>query len=102
MLTSDPTNGSPAVANNQVTYGEIANRATQRIGSVQEQLARALARAEYAERVAADAEERARKADAARGRSSAQLTAVALVPGVRGRVGRWLLHLKPPSHDAYT
>jgi hypothetical protein len=95
-MTSDRTQGSPNVANHQVSYGEIANRATQRIGTVQEELARAIARADYAETLAVQAEDRARKAEAARGRSSALLTAVALVPGLRGHVGRWLVKFKFP------
>ena len=86
-LTTDRTQGSPSVANQQVNYGEIANRATQMIGSVQEQLARAIARADHAETQAAQSEDRARRAEAARGRSTALLTAVALVPGLRGHIG---------------
>ena len=95
-LTSDRTQGAPSVASHQVSYGEIANRATQKIGTVQEELARALARADYAEKQIAQAEESARRAEAARRRSSAVLTAVALVPGFRGRLGRWLVKLKFP------
>jgi hypothetical protein len=102
VLTSDRSIGSPTVGSHQVSYGEIANRATQTIGSVQEQLARALARADYAESLVAASEERARRAEAARGRSSALLTAVALVPGMRGRVGRWLVKFKPTFADEYT
>jgi len=98
-LTSDRTQGAPSVASHQVTYGEIANRATQKIGTVLEELARALARADYAEKQMAQAEERARKAELARGRSSAILTAVALVPGFRGHLGRWLVKFKSPIAD---
>ncbi len=101
-LTTDRTQGAPSVANHQVSYGEIANRATQKIGTVQEELARALARADYAEKMAAHAEERARKAEAARGRSSALLAAVAMAPGVRGRVGRWLVNFKSLCADDRT
>lgn len=98
-MTSDRAQGSPLVGHNQVSYGELATRATQTIGSVQEQLARAVARADHAERCAAEAEDRARKAELARGRSSARLTAVALVPGLRGRIGRWLVRFRPPYAD---
>ena len=98
-LTSDRTQGAPSVASHQVTYGEIANRATQKIGTVLEELARALARIDYAEKQAAQAEERARKAEAARGRSSAILTAVAMVPGIRGHLGRWLVKFRSPYAD---
>jgi hypothetical protein len=98
-MTTDRTQGLPCVANHQVTYGEIANRATQRLGTVQEELARAIARADYAESLVAQAEERARKAQAARGRSSALLTAIALVPGLRGHVGRWLVGFTYPISD---
>jgi hypothetical protein len=98
-MTTDRNPGLLSVGNHQVSYGEIANRATQQIGTVQEQLARALARADHAEKVAAEAEERARRAELARGRSSALLTAVALVPGLRGHVGRWLVKFKFPYSD---
>jgi hypothetical protein len=101
VLTSDRSIGSPSVGSHQVSYGEIANRATQTIDSVQEQLARALSRADYAESLVAAAEERARRAEAARGRSSALMTAVALVPGIRGRLGRWLVRFKPTLADEY-
>jgi len=56
-----------------VTYGEMANRATRTIGTMQEELARALARADYAESQIAQAEERAARAEAARAKSSTQL-----------------------------
>lgn len=95
-LTTDRSLGSPSVANQRVDYGEIANRATQMIGSVQEQLARAIARADHAESLATQAEERARRAEAARGKSSALLTAIALVPGFRGHIGRWLVKFRFP------
>ena len=66
VLTSDGGPGSPRLAANQVTYGEMANRATRTIGTMQEELARALARADYAESQIAQAEERAARAEAAR------------------------------------
>jgi hypothetical protein len=97
-LTSDRTQGAPSVASHQVTYGEIANRATQKMGTVLEELARALARIDYAEKQAAEAEERARRAETARG-TSAILTAVAMVPGIRGQLGRWLVRFKSPYAD---
>ncbi len=98
-MTTDRSLGSPCVTHQQVKYGEIANRATQLIGTVQEQLARALGRAEYAESQAAQAEERTRRAEAARGRSSALLMAIALVPGLRGHIGRWLVKFRYPCLD---
>jgi hypothetical protein len=75
----------------------MANRATQTIGTIQEELARAIARADYAESMINQANERASKAEAARARSSSALIAVALLPGVRGRLGRWLVKLRLPS-----
>lgn len=100
-MTTDRSLGSPCVADQRVNYGEIANRATQMIGSVQEQLARAIARADHAEGLATQAEERARRAEAARGKSSALLTAIALVPGLRGHIGRWLVKFKFPYSDEF-
>jgi hypothetical protein len=101
-MTTDVSQGSPSVANLQVSYGEIANRATQKIGTVQEELAQALARADYAERLMAEAEAKAKRAEAARGKSSALLTAVTLVPGLRGRIGRWLVKFKPLYSEEWT
>ncbi len=49
MVTTDASSGSPHLAANQVSYGAMANRATQTIGTIQEELARAIARADYAE-----------------------------------------------------
>jgi hypothetical protein len=90
-MTTDRSQGAPSVANTQISYGEIANRATERIGTVQEELARTLARAVHAEGLIAQADERARKAEQARAKSSGALTAVLLMPGVRGQIGRWLV-----------
>jgi hypothetical protein len=98
-LTTDRSQGVPSVSNHQVSYGEIANRATQKIGTIQEELARALARADHAEKQAVQAERTAKKAEAARGRSAAALTAVALVPGLRGHLGRWLVKFQFPLVD---
>jgi hypothetical protein len=94
VLTSDRSQGSPVLANNQVTYGELANRATRKIGTIQEELARAIARADYAESLVARADRRVRKAEAARARSTALLNGVASVPGLRGWLGRWLVKFK--------
>jgi hypothetical protein len=97
ILTSDRSQGSPSLTSNQVTYGDLANRATHRIGTIQEELARTIARADYAESLVAQADERARKAEAARSRSTSQLVAVALVPGIRGWIGRRLVKFKPAA-----
>jgi hypothetical protein len=97
ILTSDRSQGSPSLTSNQVTYGDLANRATHRIGTIQEELARAVARADYAESLVAQADERAHRAEAARSRSTSQLVAVALVPGIRGWLGRRLVRFKPAA-----
>ena len=91
VLTTDSVEGSPIVADNNVTYGTIANRATKLISTTREELARALARADYAEGMIAQAEASARKSEAARAKSSAQLIGIRLMPGLRGRFGRWLV-----------
>ena len=100
VVTTDASSGSPHLAANQVSYGDMANRATRTIGTIQEELARAIARADYAESLISQADEKAAKAEAARARSSAALIAAALVPGVRGRLGRWLVRLRLPTSDA--
>lgn len=92
VLTTDMTRGSPAVGVNQVSYGDIANRATQEISALRGELARAVARADYAEGLIAQADARADRVEAARSQSSKLLVAIALVPGLRGRLGRWLVH----------
>jgi hypothetical protein len=99
VVTTDASSGSPRLAANQVSYGDMANRATRTIGTIQEELARAMARADYAESLISQADERASKAEAARAKSSSALIAVALLPGVRGRLGRWLVKLRLPSSD---
>src|SRR6185312_17351482 len=48
-MTTDSRSGSPQLAANQVSYGDMANRATRTIGTIQEELSRAIARADYAE-----------------------------------------------------
>ena len=97
IMTTDASSGSPHLAADQVSYGDMANRATRAIGTIQEELARAIARADYAESLIGQADERASKAEAARARSSSALIAVALLPGIRGRLGRWLVKLRMPS-----
>jgi hypothetical protein len=97
IVTTDASSGSPQLAANQVSYGDMANRATRTIGTIQEELARAIARADYAESLVSQANERASKAEAARARSSSALIAALLVPGIRGHLGRWLVKLKSPS-----
>jgi hypothetical protein len=94
-LTIDYPRGRPTVTSNQITYGEITSRATQEVRAAKEELARAIARASHSEDVASRAEKRAQQADAARDEASTLLMAIAMVPGIRGRLGRWLLKFKP-------
>jgi hypothetical protein len=99
VVTTDASSGSPQLAANQGSYGDMANRATRTIGTIQEELSRAIARADYAESLVKQADERASKAEAARARSSSALIAVALLPGIRGHLGRWLVKLRLPSSE---
>ncbi|HEY7580369.1 MAG TPA: hypothetical protein VH855_22495 [Acetobacteraceae bacterium] len=96
VLTSDRPFGTPIAAARQVAYGEIATRATNELSTVKEELSRALARASYAEDLAAEAEERARRAEAARSRATSMLVSIANLPGLRGRLGRWLVRYSHP------
>ncbi len=98
VLTTDRTQGSPISASNFVTYGEIANRATLEINALREELARTIARADHAEGLIAQADERATRAEAARAKSSALLIKVALVPGIRGWLGRLLVRFQVPTY----
>jgi hypothetical protein len=96
VLTTDKPFGSPVAAGAQVAYGEIATRATNELTTIKEELSRAQARAGYAEGLVADAEERARRAEAARARATMMLVSIANLPGLRGRLGRWLVRYCPP------
>ena len=99
VMTTEPEHGGPRVADDRVSYGAAAARATQEISTTRSELVRALARADYAEKQIAQAEESARRSEAARAKSAAALVKVAMAPGLRGSIGRWLVgfgmtHLK--------
>ena len=91
VLTTDRSEGSPVVANDQISYGVLASKATERVGNLEDKLAQAVARADYFEGRVDQAERRARIAEEARGKASASLVAIELIPGMRGRLGRWLV-----------
>jgi hypothetical protein len=97
VLTTDALQGSPRVADDNISYGVIANRATQEIGTVREELSRALARAEYAEGLIAQAEATARRVEAERCKSTAILIDIGRAPGLRGVLGRWLVGYRDPN-----
>jgi hypothetical protein len=97
VLTSDKPNGSPLAAITQISYGETAARATNELATARAELSRAEARANYAEGRMADAEERERRTEAARSRVASVLVSIHNVPGLRGRLGRWLVRYKPPT-----
>jgi hypothetical protein len=96
VLTSDKPFGTPLATFAQVAYGEVATRATNELTSLKDELSRALARADYAEGLIADAEERARRAESARARATSSLVSIVNLPGLRGRLGRWLVRYSPP------
>jgi hypothetical protein len=91
VLTTDQNPGSPVVANDQIRYGVLASKATERVGSLEDKLAQAVARADYFEGRVDQAERRARIAEEACGKAAASLVAIQLIPGIRGRFGRWLV-----------
>jgi hypothetical protein len=95
VLTSDKPSGTPVTAVAQVAYGEIATRATNELTGIKEELSRARARATYTEGLVADAEERVRRAEAARSKATSALVSIANLPGLRGRIGRWLVRYSP-------
>ena len=95
VLTSDKPFGTPISAITQVAYGEIATRATNELTNIKEELSRAQARASYAEGLVADAEERARRAEAARSKATSMLVSIANLRGFRGSLGRWLVRYSP-------
>lgn len=96
VSTIDRPHGSPAISSSQVSYGELATRATNTIDTVQEQLRRAIARAEYAEKLVAQADECAKRAEVAHGKANATLCSIAIMPGIRGYLGRRLVKFRPP------
>ncbi len=96
VLTTDKPSGTPVTAAAQVAYGEIATRATNELTGIKEELSRAQARASYAEGLIADAEERARRTEAARSKATSALVSIGNLPGLRGRLGRWLVRYSPP------
>ena len=96
VLTSDKPNGTPIAAVAQIAYGEIATRATNELATIRESLSRAQARASYAEGLVAEAEERERRTEAARAKAASTLVSIHNLPGLRGRLGRWLVRYSPP------
>jgi hypothetical protein len=99
VLTTDRNQGSPVVANDQISYGVLANKATERVESLEDKLVQAVARADYFEGRVDQAERRARVAEEARGKASAALVAIQLIPGIRGRFGRWLVKFRARAGD---
>jgi len=99
VLTTDRNQGSPVVANDQISYGVLANKATEKVGSLEDKLVQAVARADYFESRVGQAEKRARVAEEARGKASAALVAIELIPGIRGRFGRWLVKFRARKGD---
>jgi hypothetical protein len=91
VLTTDKPSGTPVTGLAQVAYGEIATRATNELTGIKEELSRAQARATHAEALVDGAEERVRRAEAARSKATATLVSIANLPGLRGRLGRWLV-----------
>ena len=96
VLTSDKPFGAPVAASTQVAYGEITTRATNELASLKQELSRARARASHAEALVAEAKERAQRADTARSKATLALGSIAGLPGIRGRLGRWLVRYSPP------
>jgi hypothetical protein len=99
VSTIDRPHGAPSISSSRVSYGELATNATNTIGTVQEQLRRAIARAEYAEKLVAQADDCAKRAQVAESKAKSALIAIAMMPGLRGRLGRRLVKFRLPSRD---
>jgi hypothetical protein len=97
VLTSDKPNGTTITAVAQIAYGEVATRATNELANVKAELSRAQARASYAEGLVTEAEERARCSETARSKAASVLVSIYNLPGLRGRLGRWLVRYNPPT-----
>lgn len=90
VLTTDLNQKKPVVTNNHVAYTGIANYAQESIEAKQE-LVRAIERAETAKAMITVANKRAQAAETAAAESAARLSMIVRAPGVRGKLGRWLL-----------
>ncbi len=99
ISTIDRPHGTPSVSRTRVSYGELATNATNTICTVQEQLRRANARVEYAEKLVAQADECAKRAQVAESKANSALIAIAMMPGIRGRLGRMLVKFRLPSSE---
>ncbi|HET6307710.1 MAG TPA: hypothetical protein VFG12_11020 [Rhodopila sp.] len=90
VLTTDLAKNPPVVVGDHITYSSIANYAEEARQARRER-ALAIARSESAEAMLLQANAKAEAAESAAAELAAQLAAIRLDPGLRARLGRWLM-----------
>jgi hypothetical protein len=90
VLTTDMTQKQPMVVGNHITYTSIANYA-QETNEARRALALAVQRTQSAEAMISQANAKTQAAETTVAELAGQLTAIRLEPGLRGRLGRWLM-----------
>jgi hypothetical protein len=91
VLTTDLAQKKPVVVGNHITYTSIANYA-QETNEARRALALAVERTESAEAMISQANAKTQVAETAAAELADQITAIKLEPGIRGRLGRWLMY----------
>jgi formate dehydrogenase assembly factor FdhD len=91
VLTTDLMQKQPVVVGDHITYTGIANYA-QETREARRALALAIARSESAEAMVTQANAKTQAAESAAAALAEQLAAIRLEPGLRGRLGRWLMY----------
>jgi hypothetical protein len=90
VLTTDLAHKKPVVVGNHITYTSIANYA-QETNEAKRALALAVERTETAEALISQANAKTQMAETAAAALAGQITAIRVEPGLRGRLGRWLM-----------
>jgi formate dehydrogenase assembly factor FdhD len=91
VLTTDVAQKQPVVVGDHITYNSIANYA-QETHQARRELALAIARSETAEAMVNEARVKTQAAESAAAALAEQITAIRVEPGLRGRLGRWLMY----------
>jgi hypothetical protein len=91
VLTTDVAQKEPVVSGNHITYSAIANYA-QETSAAKRALAIAVERTQTVEAMMSQANAKAQAAETAASEMADRLTAIKVEPGIRGRLGRWLMY----------
>jgi formate dehydrogenase assembly factor FdhD len=91
VVTTDLAQKQPVVVGNHITYTAIANYA-QETNDAKRALAIAVERTQSAEAMMSHATAKAEAAETVAAEMADRLTAIRVEPGIRGRLGRWLMY----------